>query len=296
MNMVERPMSCEQNGPMITKIKQRWFEIDAMSGVGLDPVIERIPQEIWSEVGKDNIADGITLFNQRIIDATASQTVDYKVNANFYSGEQGRRALKNTFDYLKKTHPKILRVCDGKFADVGHTADHLAEEIFGDLDADAVLLNPYLGSDAIKPFTKYKDKLVILCVNTSNPSADETQNVLLADGTPYWKFILRKSLEEWGNNNIVPVLSATHPENLTGIRDLVGQLPILLAGVGSQGGDLNQSVSQCLDKNGYGLMISASRAILYPERQPGESFTDASHRAISDLRNNINRAKTISHA
>ncbi|MCW1949257.1 MAG: orotidine-5'-phosphate decarboxylase [Candidatus Shapirobacteria bacterium] len=293
--MIERLSNYEQSSPMITKIRQRWFEIDAMSGVGLDPVVEKIPQEVWNQVGKGNIADGITFFNQKIIDATASQTVDYKINANFYSGEQGRRALKNTFDYLKKTHPEILRVCDGKFADVGHTADHLAAEIFEELDADAVLLNPYLGSDAIKPFTKYKDKLVILCVNTSNPSADETQNIPLADGTPYWKFILRKSLEEWGNNNIIPVLSATHPENLIGIRSLVGQLPILLAGVGSQGGDLNQSVPQCLDKNGYGLMISASRAILYPERQPGESFPDASRRAITDLKNNINQAKTLSH-
>lgn len=289
--MKETLFNYEQTSKGISKIRERWVEIDAMSGVGLDPVVERIPQEIWDTVGRENIADGITLFNQSIIDATAPYVVDYKVNSSFYSGEQGRRALKNTFDYIKEKQPGILRVCDGKFADVGHTADHLAEEIFEYLDADAVLLNPYLGSDAIKPFTKYKDKLVILCVNTSNPSADEVQNLQLIDGTPLWKFILKESLEKWGSNNIIPVLSATHKENLVGIRSIVGQLPILLAGIGSQGGDLNESVSCCLDKNGYGLMISASRAILYPERQTEESFREASKRAIISLKNEINKAK-----
>lgn len=277
----------------IEKIRNRWAAIDSMAGVGIDPDVARIPEEIWNEVGgRQHVADGMTLFSQRIIDATADYAVDFKVNSNFFQGELGRRALASTFDYLKTTQPDVLRVCDGKFADVGHTADKIAEEIFGNLDADAVLLNPYMGFDAIEPFVSWQDKLVVLCVNTSNPSADQIQSLPLADGTPLWKHVLRQSMQEWDyNGNIIPVLSATHSENLPGIREVVGDAPILLAGVGTQGGSLQESVPTCLDDNGYGLMISASRAILYPERIDGETFMDASRRAVQDLRRDINEAR-----
>lgn len=279
--------------PGIEKIRSRWAAIDSMAGVGIDPDVARIPGEVWEEVGgRDNVADGMTLFAQRIIDATADYAVDFKVNSNFYQGAVGRRALADTFGYLARTQPDVLRVCDGKFADVGHTAEKIADEIFGSLDADAVLLNPYMGFDAIEPFVRWSGKLVVLCVNTSNPSADEIQNLPLADGTPLWKHILQKSMQEWNyNGNIIPVLSATHPDNLDGVRDIVGDTPILLAGVGTQGGSLQESVPRVLDSNGYGLMISASRAILYADRVGDETFTDASRRAVQDLRQSINEAK-----
>src|SRR5665213_575461 len=249
----------------VEKIRNRWLEIDSMAGVGIDPDVDKIPDEVWDEVGgRSNIADAILLFNQQVIDATAEYAVDFKVNSNFFQGELGRRALAGTFDYIKSNHPNVLRVCDGKFADVGHTADKIAEEIFGKLDADAVLLNPYMGFDAIEPFIEWKDKLVVLCVNTSNPSAQEIQGLMLADGNPLWRHILRESMDSWNyNGNIIPVLSATYKDNLVGIREVVGDAPILLAGVGTQGGSLEESVPVCIDSKGYGLMISASRAVLY---------------------------------
>jgi orotidine-5'-phosphate decarboxylase len=294
---VERIISGDPYGTPVAsgieKIRNRWIEIDSMAGVGIDPDLNKIPNEIWDEVGgRSNIADGMLLFNQQIIDATAEYAVDFKVNSNFFQGELGRRALAGTFDYIKSNHPNVLRVCDGKFADVGHTADMIAEEVFGELDADAVLLNPYMGFDAIEPFVKWKDKIVILCVNTSNPSAQNIQGLLLADSTPLWRHILRESMDSWNyNGNIVPVLSATHKENLVGARDVVGDTPILLAGVGTQGGSLEESVPVCLDSNGYGLMVSASRAILYPERNPGETLQEASRRSIQALGVSINLAK-----
>lgn len=277
----------------IEKIRERWQEVDSMAGVGIDPVIERIPSEIWEEVGSEgDTSDAIFLFNKRIIDATAEHVVDFKVNSNFFQGELGRKALASTFEYLKEEHPDAIRICDGKFADVGHTAEEIAEEIFGNLDADAVLLNPYMGFDAIEPFAKWKDKLVVLCVNTSNPSAKEVQDLPLENGKQLWRHILSTSLAEWNENgNIIPVLSATHPENLANIRDDIGDTPIVLAGVGSQGGDLDSTVQQTLDSAGFGLLISASRAILYPEREGGESLDDASRRAVLGLKNAINQAK-----
>ena len=281
--------------PGVDKIRRRWVSIDSMAGVGIDPDVSKIPAEIWMEAGEHaSVSDVMTLFNKRIIDATAEHTVDYKVNSNFFQGEAGRRALAETFAYLKTTQPDVVRICDGKFADVGHTADKISDEIFGELDADGVLLNPYMGVDAIQPFTKWANKIIVLCINTSNPSAAEIQDLPLANGQPLWKYILEKSMNEWNEHgNILPVLSATHPKNLDGIRDIVGDTPILLAGIGTQGGDLATSVTKTLDSQGYGLMISASRAILYPDRLPGESLQDASARSVVTLKDAINDAKQV---
>jgi orotidine-5'-phosphate decarboxylase len=287
------PSEYESVSTGIDKIRRRWSEIDSMAGVGIDPVVSKIPDEVWDEVGgRMNVADGITRFNQRVINATAEHAVDFKVNSNFFQGEAGRRALQQTFDHLRVAHPDVLRVCDGKFGDVGHTADAIAEEIFGRLDADAVLLNPYLGLDAIEPFTKWKDKLTILCINTSNPSAEDIQNLTLMNGEPLWRYILKKSMDEWnGNRNILPVLSATHAANLKGVRGIIGDTPILLAGVGAQGGSLEDTVPSVLDSQGYGLMISSSRDILYPDRAPDETLESASANAILTLKQSVNDAK-----
>ena len=281
------------SSPGIEKIRGRWLETDSMAGVGIDPNIQRIPAEIWEQVGgTDYISEGITLFNQGVIDATADFAVDFKVNSNYFQGELGGKALQNTFDYLKLEHPSVLRVCDGKFGDVQHTAEEIAEEIFGKLDADAVVLNPYLGFDGIEAFAKWSDKLVILCVNTSNPSASEIQDLQLETGQKLWQHVLQKSMGEWNDNgNIIPILSATHPENLEGIREIAGETPILLAGVGTQGGSLEKSVPLCLDSEGYGIMISASRSIIYPEVRAGETSQDASRRSVIELRDAINQAK-----
>lgn len=283
----------EPASPGIEKIRSRWLEIDSMAGVGIDPDVAKIPAEIWDEVGgPQNVADGITLFNRRVIDATADFAVDFKVNSNFFQGEIGRRALADTFDHLKTNHPDVVRICDGKFSDVGHSAEKVAEEVFGNLDADGVLLNPYLGNDSIKPFTDWEDKIVILCINTSNPSANEIQDVELANGQPLWRYVLEKSMTDWNyNGNIIPVLSSTHQQNLVGIREVIGDTPILLAGVGAQGGKLEDSVPTCLDSNGYGIMIGASRSIIYPDRVGDESLEDASRRSIAQLRADINDAK-----
>lgn len=285
----------KSKSPIIEKIRKRWIEIDSMAGVGIDPDIDRIPIEIWNEVGgKENLSDGIFLFNKKIVDATADFVVDFKINPNFFQGEHGRRALSDTFAYIKKYYPKILRVCDGKFADVGHTSEKIAEEIFGNLDADAVLLNPYMGFDAIEPFVKWKNKLVILCINTSNPSANDIQNIKLYNDDHLWEHILKKCMQKWNyNGNIIPILSASHPDSLKNIRDVIGDIPILLAGVGTQGGNLEESVPYCLDSNGYGLLISSSRMILFPDIKKSETFQKASRRAIQDLRKNINNVKSI---
>lgn len=275
------------------KIKNRWKETNSMAGVGIDPDIEKIPIEIWDSVGgKKNITEGFFKFSKEIIDSTASLAVDFKVNSNFFSGVQKREALEEIFNYIKKKYPKVLRVCDGKFADIGNTADKLVEYVFDHLDADAVLLNPYMGFDAIKPFTSRSDKISIICINTSNQSANEVQGLLVKGDKPLWVYLLEKSMSDWNEHgNIIPVLSATHPKMLENVREIVGDTPILLAGIGSQGGSLSKSVPHLLDSSGYGLMISSSRAILYADRENNESIGDAAKRELIKLRDAINTVK-----
>ena len=130
MSIISPETQYPTSSPIIDKIRQRWTQIDSMAGVGIDPDVDKIPAEIWDEVGGySNLADGIELFNQKVIDATAEYVVDFKVNSNFFQGELGRRALAGTFKYLKEQHPDVVRVCDGKFGDVGHTADKIAADL-----------------------------------------------------------------------------------------------------------------------------------------------------------------------
>lgn len=290
---VGEPVATKEAPAVFQKLRARWKAIDSMAGVGLDPDPRRIPQEIWDAVGgRDNISEGMFLFNTQIIDATAPWAVAYKINAHFYTDAASRAAFEQTFSYLKKNHPTIVRICDGKFADVAHTSERLAEEIFGRLDADGILLNPYLGRDAITPFLAWPDKAVCLCVKTSNPSASDIQNMIMADGRPLWENVLRMSFEEWnGEGTMMPVLSATAASDLVGIRTIVGDAPILLAGVGTQQGNLKESIPHCLDLEGYGVLVSVSRDILYPRLKQGERVGEASARQIQRLRNGINGIK-----
>lgn len=275
------------------KIRERWQEINSLAGVGIDPDIEKIPHEVWDSVGgKKNITEGFFKFSKEIIDSTASLAVDYKINSNFFSGVQERKALEKIFDYIKRKYPKVLRVYDGKFADIGNTAGKLVEYVFDHLDADAVLLNPYMGFDAIEPFTSRADKISIICINTSNPSANDVQSLTVKGNKPLWVYLLEKSMKDWNEHgNIIPVLSATNPNMFETVREIVGDTPILLAGIGSQGGSLSQSVPYLLDSNDYGLMISSSRAILYAEREDNETIGDAAKRELIKLRDEINTVK-----
>lgn len=276
---------------IIEKVQNRMQSVDSMAGVGLDPVISRIPENIWQEVGDRKSTAAIDLFCRRVIDATHEFVVDYKINSSFFMSGAARAALESTFLYLRDEHPEVVRICDGKFGDVEHTAGEIATYVFDTLDADAVLVNPYLGYDAVKPFVEHKDKAVVLCVNTSNPSAHDFQDMITDNGLPLWRRVLEEAMINWNtNHNIIPVVSATHIDNLRGIRDIIGDTPVVLAGVGTQGGDLSQALPYVLDNIGYGVMISSSRGIIYPELD-GQDYWQAVASKAKGLRDTIRQAK-----
>jgi len=276
---------------IIEKVQQRMRSVDSMAGVGIDPVRERIPQEIWQEVGGHSASAATELFCRRIIDATHDFVVDYKINSSFFMNSDARRALESTFAYLRDEHPEVVRICDGKFGDVEHTAEEIASYVYDILDADAVLINPYLGYDSVKPFVERKDKAVVLCINTSNPSAHDFQDMVTDNGTPLWRRVLEVAMTKWNvNHNIIPVVSATHIDNLKGIREIIGDTPVVLAGIGTQGGDLGLALPYVLDNSGYGAMISSSRGIIYPNAS-GKDYWQAVSDKAQTLRDSIRKAK-----
>ncbi len=280
---------------IIAKIKNRMKQVDSMAGVGIDPVFSRIPSFIKTSSHFNNESDIIFAFGKGIIEATYKYVVDFKVNANFFMNSNSRLALEKVFSYLQEQHPEVVRICDGKFGDVNHTASQIANYIFDVLNADAVLLNPYMGFDAIKPFVEREDKLVVLCINTSNPSAKEIQETRLSNGRSLWRYILDLSLTKWNKHgNVIPVISATHIDNLRSIRQVIKDLPVVLAGIGTQGGNLRQALPHVLDKDGYGAMISSSRQIIYLDNYLSKDqevyWHEVSKRAKS-LRDKINSIK-----
>jgi uridine monophosphate synthetase len=243
---------------------------DSLLCVGLDPDPSRFPPSSLAE------PDPIFAFNKNIIDATRDLVCAYKPNFAFYEAEglAGLQALKRTMDYIPA---EISVILDAKRGDIGSTAEAYARAAFEVWGADALTVNPYLGYDALRPFTEYEDKGVFLLCHTSNPGAQDFQS-LLCDGRPLHEIVARRALE-WG---LALVVGATYPQVLRTIRAMAPQAWILVPGVGAQGGDLEEALGAGLNEEGRGLIINASRSIIYADDPRG---------AAMELRDRINRVR-----
>ncbi len=195
--------------------------------------------------------------NRSVIDATFDLVCAYKPNAAFYKEAD----LQKTVSYIKSTYPDIPIILDAKRGDIGNTNEAYAKAIFDDLQADAVTVHPYLGKESLEPFLKRSDKGIIVLVRTSNPGAGEFQD-LEVNGKPLYQ-VVAEHVKEWNTNgNLAVVVGATYPEELGAVRKIVGDMPILVPGIGAQEGDLEETIKNGLDSNKQGLIISVSRAIL----------------------------------
>ena len=220
-------------------------------------------------------------FNRHIIDATAEYAAAFKINMAFYESEgaDGWRQLERTMAYLRERHPDILRICDAKRADIGNTSAAYARAIFDSLDFDAVTLNPYLGRDALQPFLDYEERACIILCRTSNPGSAEVQNLRL-DERPLWQIVAEKVACEWNaNGNCMLVASGRNPAEMAQIRAIVGELTLLIPGIGAQGGDAKAVIGAGLNREKAGLIINSSRGII---------FADDPARAARSLRDTIN--------
>ena len=245
--------------------------------VGLDPDPELMPDKV-----------SILEFNKAIIDATSDLVCAYKPNVAFYEalGDEGFATLKSTRDYISRDIPVIA---DAKRGDIGNTAKAYAKALFDILNFDATVVSPYLGFDSLEPFIRYRDKGIIILCRTSNAGAVDFQSLLCQVGDvkrPLFEIVASKA-EEWNTQgNIGLVVGATYPEELRLIRQSHPDMPLLIPGIGAQGGDLASTVRYGVDSQGERAIINSSRQIIYAS--PGKDFAQAARRAAAELRNQIN--------
>jgi orotidine-5'-phosphate decarboxylase len=266
------------------KLNDAWDRNNSLVCVGLDPEIERIPASIAAEPSP------IFQFNRAIIDATADVVCCYKPQFAHYAAYEAEDQLERTIDYIHQNHPHVPVILDSKRGDVGNTAERYAIEAFERYKADAVTVNPYLGGDSLEPFLKHADKGVIILCRTSNPGARDIQDLQVQGAKRIYHVIAELAATKWNSRgNCMLVVGATYPRELAEIREIVGDMPFLVPGVGAQGGDVVQAVQNGRTRGGKGLVISSSRAILYASS--GADFATAARKAAVTLRDQINAAR-----
>ncbi len=268
----------------IEQLTRAWERSDSLACVGLDPEIERFPRHIAAEPSP------IFQFNRAIIDATADLVCAYKPQFAHYAACEAEDQLERTIEYIHKTHPGVPVILDAKRGDVGNTAERYAIEAFERYGADAVTVNPYLGGDALEPFLRHADKGVAILCRTSNPGARDLQDLVIGARKLY-QVVAELTAQRWNSRgNCLLVVGATYPGDLAEVRALVGDIPLLVPGVGAQRGDVSQVVQNGQTAHGTGLIISSSRGILYASA--GEDFAGAARAATQQLRGEINSSRT----
>ena len=267
----------------IEQLERAWDVNGSLVCVGLDPEIERFPPQVVDQPSP------IFQFNKAIIDATADLVCAYKPQFAHYAAYEAEDQLERTIDYIQSTYPGIPVILDSKRGDVGNTAERYAIEAFERYHADAVTVSPYLGGDSMEPFLKHEDKGVIILCRTSNPGAGDLQD-LQAGGRRLFHIVADLAARRWNTRgNCALVVGATYPRELAEVREIVGNMPLLVPGVGAQGGDVAQAVQSGQTAAGAGLVISSSRGILYASS--GEDFVSAARQATLKLRDQINASR-----
>lgn len=269
-------------------LHQSWQRNNSLVCVGLDPEPTKFPAHLRDR------PEAVFTFCRAIVDATADLVCAYKPQIAHFAALRAEDALERLIAHIHDAHPGIPVILDAKRGDIGSTAQHYATEAFERYQADAVTLNPYLGRDSIQPFLDRADKGVILLCHTSNPGAADLQDLIVesADGQrlPLYQHLARTIARDWnGNGNCALVTGATWPEQLAQVRALVGDMPLLVPGIGAQGGDVEAVLRHGRSADGTGLMISSSRAILYAGH--GDDFAQAARKATETLRDQINRCR-----
>jgi orotidine-5'-phosphate decarboxylase len=253
----------------IERLESRQNEKHTLLCVGLDPSFEKIPEHI-----KHNKLP-LFEFNKRIIDATHNFTCAYKPQIAYYAARGAEDELEMTIRYIQSEYPDIPVILDAKRGDIGPTAQMYAQEAFLRYRADAVTVNPYLGIDSVKPFTDYKDHGVVVLCKTSNKSASFIQDIAIGN-EPLFIRIAREIMNSWNENgNILFVAGATYPSELRSLRQAVPEATFLVPGIGAQGGSIPEVIKNGTRKDGLGLIISSSRAIIHADS--GENFEEKAY-------------------
>lgn len=271
----------------IDKLRARWQQADSLVCVGLDPDPAKFPDAFVDD------EDALFSFCRDIVDATATYACAFKPQIAYFAAHNGgEAALQRLVAHINGAHPDVPVILDAKRGDIGSTAAQYAVEAFERYGADAVTLNPYMGRDSADPFLQYNDRGCVFLCHTSNPGARDFQELTVPDGSgggePLYQRIARTIAGAWNaDGNCALVVGATFPEELKVIRGIVGDMPLLIPGIGAQGGDIEAVVRNGRTADGTGLVINSSRGILYASS--GAGYADAAADAARDLRDAINR-------
>jgi orotidine-5'-phosphate decarboxylase len=225
---------------------------NTMLCVGLDTELAKLPKGIMRN------HQGIVEFNKHIISATKDLCSSYKINFAFYEqyGSHGFDIIEQTLADIPSTH---VTIADAKRGDIGNTSTAYANAILIEMGFDCITVSPYMGSDSIEPFLDYDNKLVFVLALTSNPGSADFQHLMI-DDIPLYQHVITRSQTWKRKGELGYVVGATHPEQLSHIRSIVPNAPLLIPGVGAQGGDPNVIREM---NNGGVAFVNASRAIIY---------------------------------
>ena len=265
------------------KLSDRTRAVDSMLCVGLDPDFARIPEHLKGE------EDPVWAFCRAIVDATAPFVCAFKPQIAYFAAMGAEKTLERVIAYIHEKHPDIPVILDAKRGDIGSTARQYAKEAFVRYKADAVTVSPYMGYDTITPYLEYQDKGVIILCRTSNPGGADIEE-LVCDGEMIYERIARLASGPWNTTRQLGlVVGATQPAEIARVRKIAPSLPLLVPGIGAQGGDVNAAVAAGLDAAGAGMITNSSRAIIFAGKD--ENFSQAAADAARATRDAIRAAK-----
>lgn len=257
-----------------------WEKNNSLLCVGIDPDPKRLPRMLAGR------PDAILQFGIAIVDATADLVCAFKPQIAYFAAAHAEDQLIALIDHIHKKHPGIPVILDAKRGDIGATGDQYAREAFEVYQADAVTVSPYMGSDSVSPFTQYQDKGVMILCRTSNAGGGDFQD-LDVGGEKLYQHVARVVAEKWNaHGNCSLVVGATVPAELAEVRRIVGDMPMLVPGIGAQGGDVEATVKAGKTASGAGLVINSARAVIYAS--DGDDYALAARRVAKITRDAIN--------
>jgi orotidine-5'-phosphate decarboxylase len=266
-----------------TRLADAWRRQDSLLCVGLDPDPARFPHGVARDV------HGLESFCREIIELTAPYVCAFKPQIAYFAALGAEAALERLCAAIRRDHPHVVLVLDAKRGDIGDTARRYAVEAYERYGADAVTVNPWLGTDSLEPFFDYADRGTFVLCRTSNPGSDEFQ-ARIVDGEPLYVHVARTAADSWSKRaGVGLVVGATRPTELRDVRNVVGDMPLLVPGVGAQGGDATSVVTNGATDDGTGLLVNSSRAVLYAAADDG--WREAARSAAMNTRDELNAAR-----
>ncbi len=271
----------------ISQLQTAQTQNNSLLCVGLDPDPTKFPAHLKGR------ADKIFDFCAAIVDATADTVIAFKPQIAYFAAYRAESQLERLMEHMKRMAPNVPIILDAKRGDIGSTAEQYAIEAFERYGADAVTLSPFMGFDSVSPYLMHHGKGAFLLCRTSNPGGDDLQNQRLAsvDGQPLlYEHVARLAQGPWNTNGQLGlVVGATYPQEIARVREIAPTLPLLIPGVGAQGGDAKATIRAGLTSQGL-VVVNSSRAIIYASS--GEDFAKAARNAALETKAVLNAAKS----